>query len=253
MFLIPSHQQRPSDDPIFALNREAVARIGNGESIINATVGALLEDDGKLAILPTMTRLVAEVPGVEWASYAPIAGSASFLSAVINDLLSTSRPLREAAVAVATPGGSGALRHAIENYLERGDALLTTSYYWGPYRTLADEAERRIETFRMFDAAGALDVNALDEKLTTLLATQKRVLLFLNDPCHNPTGYSMSKLDWERVRESVLRHAATGPITVLLDIAYADYGAHDDKAFLNEVEPLLGKVALLFSLSLIHI
>ena len=43
--LIPSHQGRPSDDPIFALNSEATARQKNGESIINATVGALMGDD----------------------------------------------------------------------------------------------------------------------------------------------------------------------------------------------------------------
>ncbi len=253
MFLIPSHQKRPSDDPIFALNQEAVERSNKGESIVNATVGALLSDDGTLAILPTMTKLIAEVPATEWATYAPISGSGPFLKAVMDDLLGTSKPLRAAAVAVATPGGSGALRHAIGNYLERGDALLTTSYFWGPYQTLADEADRRVETFRMFDDQGALDVGALDEKLATLLATQKRVLLFLNDPCQNPTGYSMSKRDWERTREVILRHAATGPITVLLDIAYSEYAAGSGEGgpsaqlLLQEIEPLIGKVALLFA------
>ena len=62
MHLIPSHQGRPSDDPIFALNSEATQRRQRGESIVNATVGALLDDDGKLAILPTAARAVHEVP-----------------------------------------------------------------------------------------------------------------------------------------------------------------------------------------------
>src|ERR1700677_5040544 len=68
--LIPSHQARPSDDPIFALNKEATLRRERGEPVVNATVGALLDDDGKLAVLPTAARVVNEVPGVEWATYA---------------------------------------------------------------------------------------------------------------------------------------------------------------------------------------
>ncbi len=49
--LIPSRTSRPGDDPIFALNAAARARAAAGESIVNATVGALLDDDGKLAVL----------------------------------------------------------------------------------------------------------------------------------------------------------------------------------------------------------
>ena len=40
MHVIPSHQGRPSDDPIFALNREATERRARGESVVNATVGS---------------------------------------------------------------------------------------------------------------------------------------------------------------------------------------------------------------------
>src|ERR1700722_7239625 len=122
MFLIPSHQGRPADDPIFALNTEANARRQKGESIVNATVGALLDDEGKLAILPTAARAVHEVPAVEWATYAPIAGTPDLLRAVVKDLLGGEPELARTAVAVATPGGSGALRHAIANFLEPGQA-----------------------------------------------------------------------------------------------------------------------------------
>ena len=45
----------------------------------------------------------------------------------------------------------------------------------------------------MFAPGGGLDVAALDAALGRQLASQKRALLFLNDPCHNPTGYSMTR------------------------------------------------------------
>src|SRR5208337_2602488 len=99
MHLIPSHQGRPSDDPIFALNKEATERRARGESIVNATVGALLDDEGKLAILPTAARAVHEVPAAEWAAYAPIAGTPDFLKAVVDDLFGGEPELAKTAIA----------------------------------------------------------------------------------------------------------------------------------------------------------
>ena len=250
LHVIPSHQGRPSDDPIFALNKEATERKARGESVVNATVGALLGDDGKLAILPTAARVVHEVSAEEWATYAPIAGSPDFLGAVIDDLFANEPAMKACAVGAATPGGTGALRHAIANYLEPGQSLLTTSYFWGPYQTLCDEGERKISTFVMFDAKGGLDVDALDKALTKQIAEQKRVLLFLNDPCHNPTGYSMRPEEWRAVVASLVKHAEEAPITLLVDMAYFAYGAaKEPRAFLAELRPLLGKVGLLFAWS----
>ena len=247
--LIPSHASRPADDPIFALNREATQRKAKGEAIINATVGALLDDAGKLAILPTAARVITEVPQEEWAAYAPIAGTPDFAKAVIQDLFSKSPNLAETAIAVATPGGSGALRHAIANYLEPGQALLTTSYYWGPYQTLADESERKIATFNTFDANGNLDVAAFDRALGELISKQGRALIFLNDPCHNPTGYSMRLEEWKRIAEIVRAHGKKAPVTLLVDNAYSAYGKGDRHAMLAEIAPVTEDACLLFAWS----
>jgi aromatic-amino-acid transaminase len=247
--VIAAHQARPSDDPIFALNREATQRREKGEPIINATVGSLLDDDARLSILPTAARVVREVPRDEWAAYAPIAGTPAFLKGVMDDLLASEPTLRAASLAVATPGGTGALRHAIANFLEPGQSLLTTSYYWGPYKTLTDEADRVLATFSMFNAEGALDVEALDRALREQVKAQGRVLLFLNDPCHNPTGYSMQPSEWRAVVGRLLAHAEQAPVTLLVDFAYAAYAAGDPRAVLKELAPLLGHVGLLFAWS----
>jgi aromatic-amino-acid transaminase len=186
----------------------------------------------------------------EWAAYAPIAGTADFLKAVIRDYFRNEPELEAMAVANATPGGTGALRHAISNYLEPGQSLLTTSYFWGPYLTLSDEQDRKVDTFSMFNAEGQLDVAALDAKLEAHLASQGRVLLFLNDPCHNPTGYSMTAHEWRQVVDRLLAHASKGPVTLLVDTAYYLYGHQaDSRAFIAELKPLLGKCGLLLSWS----
>src|SRR5690242_20647080 len=99
-FLIPSRTARPSDDPIFAANAEARARTLAGESVVNATVGALLDDEGKLAVLPSVVEALRAVPADVSAGYAPIAGATTFLDAVAEDLLGAGK---SDATAVATP------------------------------------------------------------------------------------------------------------------------------------------------------
>ena len=256
MHLIPAHQGRPSDDPIFSLHREATQRSARGEAIVNATIGALLDDDGKLAIMPSTARAVHEVPAVDWASYAPIAGTPEFLRAVVDDLLSGEPALRECAVSIATPGGSGALRLAINNFLEPGQAILTTSWYWAPYHTLSEESERRLETFDMFGPSGEFDVASLDAAVGRQLAAQGRALVILNDPAHNPTGFSLSDDEWRAVVDCLAARAGEnegkgdgkGELTLLVDCAYFLYGgARDPRAFLAHLRPLLGTVQLLFA------
>ena len=157
--LISDSQGRSGDDPIFALNAEATRRAKAGESIVNATLGALMEDDGRLATMPVVFETLAAVPPDKAAAYAPIAGEPRFLAAVIKDLYGESQ-LAQDSVAAATPGGTGALHHAVVNFLAPGEALLTPSYYWGPYRTIAQHTGRRVETFLMFDGHGAFNVSA---------------------------------------------------------------------------------------------
>src|SRR6266542_2063077 len=238
---------RPANDPIFALNQEANLRKSRGESIVNATVGVLLDDRGKLAILPTAMRALREVRDEDWAGYAPISGTSSFLDAVMDDLFAHRPTLRACASAVATPGGSGALRHAVCTFLEPGQAMLTTSLYWEPYGVFADENGRRIETFEMFEPRGTASqmyFDDLDRKLGDLLQLQGRALVVLNDPCHNPTGYTMSEHDWFEAARILGKHARGASIAVLLDAAYAAYASRGTRPALQALEPLLDRIPL---------
>jgi aromatic-amino-acid transaminase len=238
---------RPGDDPIFALNREATMRRVAGEKIINATVGALLEDDGTLAILPSVVEALREVPAVKAAAYAPIAGAPEFLGEVVRDLLGGSS-LEAHATACATPGGSGALRHALSIFLEPQQSMVTSSFYWGPYATLCDENSRGIVTFDMFASHGGIDLDAFERTLTETATRQGRLLVFLNDPCNNPTGYSMTAAEWTAVSTILRAQSERVPTTVLADVAYLAYG-RDQKSFLRYLEPLSETAVVLFAWS----
>jgi aromatic-amino-acid transaminase len=242
--LIPESAARTGDDPIFALNAEAVKRARAGESVLNATLGALMEDDGTLAIMPVVSEQLALVPPKAGAAYAPIAGEPRFLAAVIRDLFGTG-PLAAQSVAVATPGGTGALHHAIVNLLQPGDALLTTNYYWGPYKTIAQHTRRRVDVHAMFDAAGRFDAGAFEQALHRHLADQHRALVLLNSPCHNPTGYTLDDREWGAVASVLQGAARKGPVSLLVDLAYAKFGAPSAHGWVRHAESLAGDVLLL--------
>jgi aromatic-amino-acid transaminase len=242
--LIPDCAARPGDDPIFALNAEAVKRARAGESVLNATLGALMEDDGSLAVMPVVQDVLARVPFKTSSAYAPIAGEPRFLAAVIRDTFGDS-PLGPRSVAVATPGGTGALHHAIVNFLAPGDALLAPSYYWGPYRTLAQHTRRRVDTHSMFDAAGQFDALSFEEAMLRHMSSQGRALVVLNTPCNNPTGYTLDDRDWAGVASAVRRAARLGPVSLLIDLAYAKFGAPGSDAWVRHVESLADDALLL--------
>ena len=242
--LIPDCSARPGDDPIFALNAEAVKRAAAGESVLNATLGALMEDDGTLAVMPVVQEALSGVPFKRGAAYAPIAGESRFLAAVIRDTFGAS-PLAAQSVAVATPGGTGALHHAIVNLLAPGDALLTASYFWGPYKTLAQHTRRRIETHPMFDAGGHFDTGSFEEALVRQVGSQGRALVLLNTPCNNPTGYSLDERDWAGVVSAVRHATQLGPVSLLLDLAYAKFGAAGADGWVRHVQSLAGDALVL--------
>jgi aspartate/tyrosine/aromatic aminotransferase len=218
--LIPSRRAFPADDPIFALNAEAQARRATGEAILNATVGALLDDSGQLVVLDTVMDLWRDLGSLEVAPYAPIAGDPAFLKALVQRHWPR---LDSAGAACATPGGSGAISLSMRNFLEAGQRVLTTAPFWGPYATMVAENGLGLVTAPWPGAGEPLDAAAWDQALRSLLKHQGRALLLLNDPCHNPSGRSLSSPDRQVLMEVLRGASVLGPITVLLDFAYLDY------------------------------
>ncbi|MBL0312047.1 MAG: aminotransferase class I/II-fold pyridoxal phosphate-dependent enzyme [Holophagaceae bacterium] len=220
--LLPSRRDFPADDPIFALNTEAQSRVAKGERIINATVGALLDDNGQIVILDTVMELWRELTPKEIAPYAPISGDPAYLTAMVQRYWPE---LAYFGTGCATPGGSGALALSVRNFLEPGQAILTLAPYWGPYDTIAQENGAHVETFPMPEPGHAIDALALMEKARNILERQGRLLIWLNDPCHNPTGRSTSPADRAAILEVLRELCHLGPITLLLDLAYLEYAA----------------------------
>lgn len=220
--LIPARRGLPGDDPIFLLNAEAQRRRGAGEEILNATVGALLDDAGRLVVLDMVMEAWRELGELEVAPYAPIAGDPAYLLAL------TQRhwpQVERVGAGVATPGGSGALALSVRNFLEPGMALLTAAPHWGPYQTIAQEDGLRVETAPWLDYGdrSGFDAGAWEGRAAGLMAEQGRLMVWINDPCHNPSGRTLPPAARRDLLAVLARQAGRGPVTLVLDFAYQDY------------------------------
>ena len=76
----------PKEDKIFGISNRAKAMIAKeGESkVVNATIGALLDDNGRLIVLSSVDEVFKALSPAEYAQYAPIGGIPEFKEAVKN-------------------------------------------------------------------------------------------------------------------------------------------------------------------------
>ena len=243
----------PKEDKIFGINNRAKAMIAREgkEKVVNATIGALLDDDGELIVLSSVNDVFKNLSPKEFAEYAPISGTPEFKKAVKQDALRGYEP-KGFVEASATPGGTGAIRNTIANYTDRGDSLLVADWYWSPYGTIAAEQGRKVETFTFFNDERKFNAEDFRAKAESLLSKQQRLVIILNTPAHNPTGYSLTKEDWNNVKTVLESLPAEKKITLLVDVAYIDFAGDEEeyRAFLPILEDMPENVLTLISHSL---
>lgn len=225
--MVASHAKWPEEnDAIFGLAakaKEAIDKYGK-ENVIDSTLGTLIDDEGNLICLNTVYSELKSLPNAEIAAYAQVAGQADFLETVQDACFKEYRP-KAYTRAVATPGGTGAVRHAIWNYTNPGDSILVCDWFWAPYVTISNEFGRKVTNFELFNENGEFNIKSFKEKFEDLLDKQKRLVTVLNTPANNPTGYSLSDEEWDEVLK-IAKDKAKDPenkIIFLVDVAYIDY------------------------------
>jgi aromatic-amino-acid transaminase len=231
--MVAGHAKWPKvNDAIFGLAakaKEAIDKYGK-ENVIDSTLGALVDDKGDLICLNTVYQELKSMPDAAIAAYAQVAGQPDFLETVPNICFGKYRP--DAHIrAVATPGGTGSVRHSIYNYTEPGDSILISDWFWSPYITISEEYGRKATTFELFNSKNEFNMESFKEKFEELLNKQKRLVTILNTPANNPTGYSLSDEEWDEVLNLAKKNAKDpeNRIIIVVDCAYIDYAGIGDE------------------------
>ncbi len=254
--MVAPHSKRPVEpDRIFGASKAAqeAAKIHGFENVTNSTIGAMMDDDGNLIFLDSVMQHIRELSNAELAAYAPIAGIPEYLSAVQEACFKGYEPNGHIR-AVATPGGTGAIKHAVWNYTNAGDSVLTSDWYWAPYKTICEEHGRNLATYNVFSDKGTFDITSFTAEFKALLEKQDQVLVIINAPAHNPTGFSLEDSEWAAVMD-VLRRGAENPdkkVVLFADVAYIDFAGtvEETRSFMKYFNDLPDNLLVLIGFSM---
>ncbi|MCC5975319.1 MAG: aspartate/tyrosine/aromatic aminotransferase [Rubellimicrobium sp.] len=152
-------------------------------------------------------------------SYTGLAGDPAFADAMTGLVLGDAVP-RDRVAAVATPGGTGAIRQAFEliRMAAPGATVWVSDPTWPNHLSILRYLDMPVAEYRYFDAA------TRDVDLAGLLADLAQVapgdVVLLHGCCHNPTGANLAPAAWDEVI-ALLRARGAVP---LVDIAYQGFG-----------------------------
>lgn len=220
----------PKEDIIFGISnraKEMANKVGK-DKVVNATIGKLLDDDGNLLILSSVAKALKELKPEDFCDYAPIGGTKEYKEAIKHVCFGSYEP-KGFVEAIATPGGTGAIRNAISNYSEYGDRVLTHDWFWAPYKTIAQEIGREIETFEFLTKDGYFNADGLVKSTNDILKDQNSLVILLNTPAHNPTGYSLTVTDFRKIRDAFKKIAQDKKIALFIDAAYIDFAGDEEQ------------------------
>jgi len=213
-----SNLKKQPADKILALM--AAYRADPRDTKVDLGVGVYKDASGNTPVMRAVKeaekRLQAEQTSK---AYVGLAGDPAFSNAMIDLVLGTTVQ-RDRIAAVATPGGTGAIRQALELIkLAAPDATVWLSNpTWPNHPSIISYLGMNKAEYRYFDnATRDVDFTGLMEDLGKVPAGD---IVLLHGCCHNPTGANLTPDQWDQVI-ALLQDRKAIPF---IDIAYQGFG-----------------------------
>lgn len=152
-------------------------------------------------------------------TYTGLAGEPAYNAALCGMILGAAVPMERVA-SVATPGGTGAIRQALELIrLAAPDATVWLSNpTWPNHPSIIRYLGMKMAEYRYFDAeTRGIDFGGLMEDLGRVQAGD---VVLLHGCCHNPTGANLDAAQWDAVVRLLVDKGATP----FVDLAYQGFG-----------------------------
>jgi aromatic-amino-acid transaminase len=187
---------------------------------IDLGVGLYRSEQGTTPVMRAVKAAEKQLWEVEDSkSYVPLAGGPEFTDRM-TELLLGSSVARGSISAIATPGGTGAVRQAFELILLANPAarMFISDPTWPNHLSMLDYLKIETIPYRYLDAASnGVDFAAM---MADLEAVKPGDVVLLHGCCHNPTGANLNLTEWQAVSDLLNRKGAVP----MIDIAYQGFG-----------------------------
>ncbi|MGY6410372.1 MAG: amino acid aminotransferase [Alkalilacustris sp.] len=208
--------EAPAPDPIIALMQRFAA--DGRPDRVDLGVGVYRDAAGRTPVMAAVAAAEARMLAAqETKGYLGLAGDPRFIAAMEGLLLGG--PAGARAAAVATPGGSGALRQALAlvRMANPGAEVWIGRPSWPNHAAIAGELGMAVRLHPYLGADGRVDAGAM---LGALGAAKAGDVVVLHASCHNPSGADLTAEEWAALADLC---AARG-LLPLVDVAYQGFG-----------------------------
>ncbi len=151
-------------------------------------------------------------------TYTGLAGEPAFNAAMVGMILGDG--FADRAASVATPGGTGAIRQALEliRMANPSARVWLSAPTWPNHPSIIKYLGMPVAEYRYFDVAtSGIDFAGLMTDLEGVVAGDA---VLLHGCCHNPTGANLSANQWDQVIALLQRKGAVP----FVDLAYQGFG-----------------------------
>lgn len=230
-------------------NRAKKAKLEFNDTI-DGSIGAFYSEDKQLILYSGVDDFFKTNASKQLA-YPPCTGGDKYKESILKYLLQDKYEYFNSKYSIgfsSTLGGTGACYFAFKLFSNPHDKILVPFPGWPNYDLLVSTAGSEAIKYNLINENGKFDYIDLSNKLNELSKVQKDIILVINDPAENPTGYSMDSEDLDNLKSVLAKTDAH--ITILFDIAYINYGPNDPLYIFKYADTLSKNVTSLFAFSL---
>lgn len=206
------------NEMIMGVSKLAKERKGKGYKVIDTTLGMLYDENNRLMEIDLLNTELKNQINCYSKVYDSFIGSVNFNKYVLNWFL---RDIRlDCFIGCGyTMGATGALSFFFSNYCKE-KKVLVPSIRWGNYDSILEYYDINKIEYLLFNDNDKFNVENLKEIINK---QDDDICILINDPCHNPTGYTMEHDEWDEMLNFLSQQSLLKKICVILDLAYLDY------------------------------
>lgn len=237
--------------PSFNLAKEAKEKFGN-KKVIDATVGTLYDENKKIVSFNTVFNCFNnDVTNELKASYTPQIDGGIDFTEITKKILFLNYDFLYDSKVVATAGGTGGLFLGLNTLLDSDDCIIMPTLKWEPIKLTAQENNLKIYEFDLFNNKNEFDLSNLTNTIKYAANKHKKICIYLNDPLHNPTSFSMSYYEWKKLIDCLNELSKNKKIIILNDVAYIEYAkdVQQTKQYMSLLKNLDKNIVWLFCVS----
>ena len=199
-------------------------------NVINATLGTLYNEDGTISVLNSVKKVRKSLRDEDIFPYSSTLGPNDFSSLLVDFLFKDHIKEmldKKSMEVIPTPGATGALNMALFMSLNAKETVILPKICWNVYFTMCKTHDLNYVTYD-YIKDNHFDLDGFIKCVDEISKKQKHIVTILNDPCNNPTGYSLTKEEFQKLIDYINSRKDL-KFTLIYDVAYYEFSLDNSR------------------------